>query len=294
VSCSFHDITARIRMEEEARSRQAQLIHTSRMAALGKFVTGIAHELNNPNNLIMFNTPMIQQAWQDAERILQRYGRENGDFLLGGLPFSEMRDSVPKLLRGISEASLRLKKYVENLKEFSRPDLREQDFDVSVNRIIRSAVGILTHEIRERCNDFRVDEPPDSLVVFGCRMELEQVLVNLIHNSLQSLPDRDRTIRVSASKNDSSGSVEIVVRDEGAGMPPDVLKNIFRPFFTTKQDSGGLGLGLSISRSIIERHKGTLRFDSETGMGTTARILLPGSASREGHGGKISSAGCSR
>jgi polar amino acid transport system substrate-binding protein len=120
------------------------------------------------------------------------------------------------------------------------------------------------------------------------------VLVNLIHNSLQSLPDRDRTIRVSASKNDSSGSVEIVVRDEGAGMPPDVLKNIFRPFFTTKQDSGGLGLGLSISRSIIERHKGTLRFDSEAGMGTTARILLPGSASREGHGGKISSAGCSR
>ena len=118
-------------MEEEARSRQAQLIHTSRMASLGKVVTGIAHELNNPNNLIMFNTPLIQQAWKDAERILERYWRENGDYPLGGLPFSEMRDSVPKLLRGISEASLRLKNYVETLKEFSRPRVSSPESHVS-------------------------------------------------------------------------------------------------------------------------------------------------------------------
>jgi C4-dicarboxylate-specific signal transduction histidine kinase len=187
-----------------------------------------------------------------------------------------------------------LKDYVETLKEFSRPEMRDRDGEVNVRQIIRSAVGILNHEIMKRCNDFRVNNPPDSLVVTGCRMELEQVLVNLIHNSLQALPDRDRSVRVSASMNDSAGSVEIVVRDEGAGMPPDVLENISRPFFTTKQDSGGLGLGLSISCSIIERHKGTLLFDSEVGKGTTARIILPGPASREGQGEKISSAGRSR
>ncbi len=292
VSCSFHDITARIRMEEEARSRQAQLIHTSRMASLGQIVTGIAHELNSPNNLIMFNTPMIQQAWRDAGPILEMYGRENGDFLLGGLPFAEMRDSVPKLLQGISEASVRMGSYVESLREFSRPEPREQDREMSVSRIIRSAVGILNHEIMKRCSDFIVDYPPDSQVVAGCRMELEQVLVNLIQNSLQALPDRDRSVRVSAAMNESSGFMEITVRDEGVGMSPDVQKNIFRPFFTTKQDSGGMGLGLSISRSIVERHKGTLRFDSEVGKGTTARIILPGSASLEGETVKRSPAGC--
>jgi signal transduction histidine kinase len=263
-------------MEEEVKLRQAELIHTSRMASLGKIVAEIAHELNNPNNLIMFNTPMIRQAWEDAVRILEGKRRETGDFPLGGLPFSEMRDAVPKLLEGITDASLRMRNYVESLNEFSRPQTREQDREVSVRRIIGSAVGILNHEIMKRCGDFVVEYPPDSLVVAGSRIELEQVLINLIHNSLHALPDRDRSIRVSASANESSGSVEIVVRDEGEGMSPDVLKNLLRPFFTTKQDSGGLGLGLSISRSIIERHKGKLVFDSEVGKGTTARIILPG------------------
>jgi hypothetical protein len=292
--CSFRDVTERIRMEEEVKLRQAELIHTSRMASLGKTVAEIAHELNNPNNLIMFNTPMIRLAWEDAVRILERHRRETGDFPLGGLPFSEMRDAVPKLLEGITDASLRMRIYVESLNEFSRPEMGEHDREVSVRRIIRSAVCILNHEIMKRCNDFRVNNPPDSLVVPGCRMELEQVLVNLIHNSLQALPDRDRPVRVSVSMNDSEGTVEIVVRDEGVGMSPDVLKNIFKPFFTTKQDSGGLGLGLSISRSIIERHKGTLVFDSEVGKGTTARIILPGLGLREGQGTMSLSVDCSR
>lgn len=292
--CSFRDITERIRMEEEVKLRQAELIHTSRMASLGKIVAEIAHELNNPNNLIMFNTPMIRQAWEDAVRILEGQRRETGDFPLGGLPFSEMRDAVPKLLEGITDASLRMRNYVESLKEFSRPEMGEQDREVSVRRIIGSAVGILNHEIRKRCNDFLVDYPPDSLVVAGSRVELEQVLINLIHNSLHALPDRDRPVRVSASVNESSGSVVIVVRDEGEGMSPDVLKNILKPFFTTKQDSGGLGLGLSISRSIIERHKGTLVFDSEVGKGTTARIILPGLGGREGQGTMTPSVDCPR
>jgi PAS domain S-box-containing protein len=282
--CSFRDITERIRMEEEVKLRQAELIHTSRMAFLGKIVAEIAHELNNPNNLIMFNTPMVQLAWEDAVRVLERHRRETGDFPLGGLPFSEMRDSVPRLLQGISEASIRMGNYVESLNEFSRPETREQDRAVSVRRIISSAICILNHEIMKRCNDFLVDYPPDSLVVAGSRVELEQVLINLIHNSLHALPDRDRPVRVSASANELSDSVEIVVRDEGEGMSPDVMKNILKPFFTTKQDSGGLGLGLSISRSIIDRHKGTLVFDSEVGKGTTARIILPGLGLREGQG----------
>jgi polar amino acid transport system substrate-binding protein len=102
------------------------------------------------------------------------------------------------------------------------------------------------------------------------------VLINLIHNSLQALPDRFRGIQVSASADESEGVVEIVIRDEGEGMSPEVLGRISQPFFTTKKDSGGLGLGLSIAYSIIKAHHGEIRFESEVGKGTTARVVLPG------------------
>jgi len=284
--CTFRDVTPRVRMEEEAKSKQAQLIHSNRMASLGKVVTGIAHELNNPNNLIMFNAPMIEQAWQDAERILAEYRREHGDFPLGGLPYSEMREIVPKLLQGITDASWRIRNFVGDLKGFALTGTRDRECEVRVHEIIRSSVGILSHEIRKRCSRFQVDEAPGSLVVRGCRQELEQVLINLILNSLEALPDRDRAIQVSASTNESEGVVEIVVRDEGVGMSPEALKNISQPFFTTKQDSGGLGLGLSIAYSIVEGHHGKIRFESEVGKGTVARILLRGVDSRNETCGK--------
>ncbi|MGB7970892.1 MAG: PAS domain S-box protein [Candidatus Deferrimicrobiaceae bacterium] len=283
--CTFRDITARVRAEEEARARQAQLIHASRMASLGTMVSGVAHEINNPNNLIMVNAPMILQAWRDADRILESHHREDPQFSLGGLPYSEMRTIVPRLLHGVSDASHRIKGVVENLKGFSRPGPRDLESPIDVHQAIHTAVGILHHEITKGCQDFRVDYAPDPPIAKGCLQELEQVLINLIQNSLQALPDRARAIRISASTDRTSGTVEIVVRDEGAGMTPDVLQNVTRPFFSTKRASGGLGLGLSVSRSIIEEHRGKLLFESDVGKGTTARVLLPAfDPSKDGDG----------
>ncbi len=279
------DITGLKKGEEEVRARQAQLIHASRMASLGTMVSGVAHEINNPNNLIMVNAPMILQAWRDADRILESHHREDPQLSLGGLPYSEMRTIVPRLLEGVSDASRRIKGVVENLKGFSRPEPRDLESPVDVHQAIGTAVGILHHEILKGCRDFRVDYAPDPPVTKGCLQELEQVLINLIQNSLQALPDRTRAIRISASTDRASGTVEIVVRDEGTGMTPDVLKNVTRPFFSTKGTSGGLGLGLSVSRSIIEEHGGKLLFESDVGKGTTARILLPAfDPSKDGDG----------
>jgi PAS domain S-box-containing protein len=279
------DITGLKKGEEEARARQAQLIHASRMASLGTMVSGVAHEINNPNNLIMVNAPMILQAWRDADRILESHHREDPHFSLGGLPYSEMRAIVPRLLQGVSDASHRIKGVVENLKGFSRPGPRDMECPIDVHKAIHTAVGILHHEITRGCQDFRVDYAPDPPIAKGCLQELEQVLINLIQNSLQALPDRARAIRISASTDRASGTVEIVVRDEGEGMTPDVLKNVTRPFFSTKRASGGLGLGLSVSRSIIEEHRGKLLFESDVGKGTTARVLLPAfDPSKDGDG----------
>jgi hypothetical protein len=281
--CSFRDITERVRMEEETKIQQAKLIHANRMAALGTIVSGVAHEVSNPNNLIMFNAPLLLAAWEDALPILLRNYQENGEYLLGGVPFTEMRSVVSKLLKDISDSSHRIKGIVGRLKEFSRAEERRLDGTVDLNEVVRKAIGILHHEIGKRTRNFRVDYGSGLPMVRGWAMELEQVVINLIVNSLQALPDPARGVRVATSMDGAGGDLEIRVEDEGVGMTPETMARLTEPFFSTKLDSGGLGLGLSISNTIVHEHKGTLTFESDVGKGTIARISLP-AAAEEGKG----------
>jgi len=272
---SFRDVTARIRMEEEAKLHQAQLIHANRMASLGTIVSGVAHEVNNPNNLVMFNAPMILSAWEDAVPVLDAYSRENGDFSLGGIPYSEMRGVVPKLAAGISDASARIKAIVWNLKDFARQDTPNHQTPVRVNDVVRTAITILNHEILRATHRFEVAYGEDLPPVTGSAQQLEQVVINLLTNALQALPSSTRGIRVSTRRVPETGEVEVCVADEGVGMSPEVLERIKEPFFSTRLDSGGLGLGVPICRSIVQEHRGTLEFESEVGKGTRAVIRLP-------------------
>jgi PAS domain S-box-containing protein len=273
--CTFRDVTARVRAEEEVRARQAQLIHANRMTSLGTMVSGVAHEINNPNNLIMFNAPMIRAAWADADRVLASHYRENGEFSLGGLPYSEMRQVVPKLITGMTESSGRIRAIVEKLKNFARRDKEILDCKIDLNEVIRAAASILNHEIVKGCRNFRLDLAENLPMVKGCAQQLEQVMINLLMNSLQALPDRAKGIRVATSVNAETGVVEVRVIDEGVGISPELMNRLSEPFFSTKLESGGLGLGLSISSSIVLEHNGFLDFTSEVGKGTTARVAFP-------------------
>ena len=273
---SFRDITSRVRMEEETKLQQARLIHANRMASLGTIVSGVAHEINNPNNLVMFNAPMILSSWEDAVPVLDAYFRENGDFSLGGLPYSEMRGVVPKLATGISDASARIKAIVRNLKDFARQDIPRSQTAVQVNDAVRMAITILNHEILRATHRFELAYGEELPLVKGSSQQLEQVVINLLNNALQALPSNQRGVRVSTRRIPGTGEVEVCVEDEGVGMSPEVLERIKEPFFSTHLDSGGLGLGVSICRSIVEEHKGTLDFESEVGKGTRAIIRLPG------------------
>lgn len=275
VYCTVRDITERIRMEEEARRQQAWLIHANRMASLGAVVSGVAHEVNNPNNAIMFNAPIVLSAWRDVADVLERQYREQGDFPVGGMPYSEMREAVPRMIRGISEASSRIRYIVATLKDYARRKDAGPAERFHVNDVVRATVEILNHEILKGTRDFRVTYGEGLPPVEGTAAELEQVVLNLIQNALQALPDPRMGIRVSTAFREETGHVVIAVTDEGSGMAPEILGRITEPFFSTKRDSGGLGLGLSISHAIMEKHGGTLTFRSDVGRGTEACAALP-------------------
>lgn len=280
VLCTVRDLTELLRMEEESRYIQSKLIHANKMTSIGTLASGVAHEINNPNNFILFNSTLLSDAWKDAARILERYYRDNGDFSLGGLPYSEMSEVVPELLSGITDGSRRIKGIVDNLKDFSRKDKAGLEGSFDVNRAVMASVSILSNQISKYTDSFEVDCAKELPKVKGSGQKIEQVVINLVLNALHALADKKK--RVTVATRQDEGRVLVEVRDEGTGMTSDVLDRVMEPFFTTKSDRGGTGLGLSISYSIIKEHGGTLEFDSAPGIGTTARISLPAAAPAQG------------
>jgi polar amino acid transport system substrate-binding protein len=269
------DVTERKRAEEQAKLHQQQMMQASKMAALGVLVSGVAHEINNPNNFIMLNAPILRDAWQSALPILEEYYTENGDFLMAGMKYSEMRQHMPQLLAGVSQGAERIKQIVANLKTYVHGNANDLAQAVDVNAVIRSSISLISNVIQNTTDHFGVDYGSGLPRVRGSFQRLEQVILNLIQNACQALPDRQKGIFVTTASDREGSNVLIVIRDEGVGITPEALPRIREPFFTTKQDSGGIGLGLSISSKIVEEHRGTLSLASAQGAGTTVTITLP-------------------
>jgi len=269
------DVTDRKQIEEQAKIHQQQLMQVGKMVALGTLVSSVAHEINNPNNFIMLNSPLLKEAWEIVTPILDDYYDENRDFVIGGMKYPEIRDKIPRLLSGILDGSKRIQRITEDLRGFVRRDASDMTQSVDMNAVLRSAISLLSNMIRKSTNHFSVEYGKDLPPLKGNFHRLEQVMINLIQNACQALPDNRKAIRLSTACDQERGPVMIRVEDEGTGIPVAVLPHITDPFYTTKSDSGGLGLGLSISLKIVKEHGGTLKFTSEPLKGTTAEILLP-------------------
>jgi len=275
VLCSFRNITNRIRLEREAKEIQAHLIQTNKMTSLGLMVSGVAHEINNPNNFIMANSRLLSDSWQDSRKILREYYEENGEFYLGAIPFSEVDEQVPKLFDGIVDGAGRINEIISSLKNFYRPDLPLSESSVDINVIAKAAVSLLQHELVKFTENFQMNLTEELPTVKGNRQQLGQVLINLLMNACQALTDKKHGIYLETGYDPESGEVTLTVRDEGRGMSAKDSQRIMEPFYTTKLDTGGTGLGLSISRSIIKEHRGLLVFNSKPGEGSTFVVRLP-------------------
>ncbi len=275
IFCTIRDISERVRMEDESRDIQAKLIQANKMTSLGLLVAGVAHEINNPNNFIMANSQLLERVWQDALKVLREYYRENGDFQVGGIPFSVMNEDSSRLFTGILDGSRRINEIVSNLKGFARQDRNITEHGVDVNRVVTVAVTILHHQLIKHTDNFHLDLTEDIPRVDGSSQQLEQVVINLLMNACQALPHKQRGIWVTTGYDPGAEQVTITVRDEGLGMPGQVSSRMLEPFFTTRLDRGGTGLGLFISQSIVKEHDGTLEFTSEPGKGTTFIVKIP-------------------
>lgn len=269
----LQDITPRKLAEEQNRVRQERLSQAEKLISLGTLVSGVAHEINNPNNFIMLNAPLLREIWRDIEPLLDGYHKENGDFLTGGLSYSQMREHVPELFDGIVKGCERIRDIVRELRDFARPRPDSAMEEIDLNAVVASALVLLQNLIGKSCRQFHVEYATGLPPIMGNFQRLEQVVINLIQNACESLPDPARSIWIRTYR--TGGEVLLTVRDEGIGISNDDLKHITDPFFTTKREQGGTGLGLSITSNIVHDHGGVLEFTSHEGRGTTATVRLP-------------------
>ncbi len=264
----------------EKHNLELQALRNARLASIGVLSAGVAHEINNPNNSISFSASLLSRAWQDITPILVEYYKKNGDFLMGGLSFSETRETLPQLLSEISHNSVRIKRIVQNLKHMARQEKDELNQTVDIQQVLEGTMMILHNQI-QKCTDVCTlavseDLPP----VRGNSQQMEQVFINLLSNALQALPERSCGVYIDAVLDTDHEYLTVTVRDEGCGISERDIGRLTKPFFTTRGESGGTGLGLSISQSIVERHGGSLVFVSELGRGTTVTVKIPSNASR--------------
>ena len=269
------EIADRIHAEEELLLNQQQLLQADKMAALGVLVSGVAHEINNPTGLILLEVPTLKRFHTDAAKVLESYYRENGDFSCGGLPYSRMREEIPHSLEKLHDAGKRIKRIVDDLKDFARQGDSACNENVDLNSVAQAAVRLVEPTIRKATTRFSADYEPRLPTVRGNIQRIEQVLVNLILNACQALPDPERRIDLITSHDRERGAVIFRLRDEGSGISPENLARLTDPFFTTKRDMGGTGLGLSVSAGIVKEHGGTLEFESNPGHGTLVTLTLP-------------------
>lgn len=269
------EIAERMRSAEELQIRQKQLLHADKMTSLGVLVAGVAHEINNPNGLIQLSLPQLSKAYQSIEPILDDKYQKQGDFKLGWFEYSRMRDEIPKMLAEMLESSNRIKRIVEDLKDFARRNDSGLDDMVDLNEVIRSALRLVDNALRKSTRHFRVDYCPELPCFRGNGHRIEQVVVNLILNACQALTSVEQTIELCTYRLKDEEMVVLEVNDEGCGLNEETSQRITDPFFTTKRETGGTGLGLSVSDGIVKDHHGRLEFSGETGKGMVVRLLLP-------------------
>ncbi len=270
----IRDISERKWAEEKSNLQQQQLIQADKMVSLGLLVSGVAHEINNPNSISLLNTPMLAKSWNSISPILEKYYSENGDFLVAGLDYSEMREQVPRLFEELEESSRRIKSIVKDLKDYARQDTSMLMEQVDINKIAKASARLTGNLIKNSTANFIESYSENLPPIKGNSQRLEQIIINLLQNSCDALENNQASITLKTEFDEKDNRIDVIVTDEGCGIPPESINKVTDPFFTTKRDKGGTGLGLSVSAGIIKEHGGTISFSSK-GNGTSVTMSFP-------------------
>ncbi|MBF0433996.1 MAG: GHKL domain-containing protein [Magnetococcales bacterium] len=256
-------------LEEMVKARSKQLVHAERLATLGTFSAGMAHEINNPNSFILGNIDFLKQYWGIARPILHEYQKQDSTGRVGFFI-----DEVEETLEGMRDGCLRISKIVDSLKGYSRGGMEADKIECRLIEPVVDAQYLLHHRLKKGFT-LTLDVPNDLLLVCD-RQQISQVFVNLFNNAMDALDtmgdNYDKQIKVTAITLDNH--IWIRITDNGPGIPEEAEGRIFDPFYTSKGKTKGTGLGLSIVQGIVEDHAGQITVFSTASRTEGAEFLI--------------------
>lgn len=293
VTASYHQQLTRLTEQLEAEKQQQQLLihkleeahnqllQSEKMAAIGQLAAGVAHEINNPVGFIFSNLQSLQdylgrmlKYTELLSKIVDKVPQPalhqlKADYVQRNQLAMVLAD-CPDLLAESLEGAERVMAIVKSLKEFSHVDSTDWQA-VDITHGIESTLRVISNELKYKAEVLR-HYPTDLPLLYCQPMQLNQVFMNLLVNAAQAM---DTFGRIDIDVSFDETAISVRVKDSGKGISAEHMKRIFEPFFTTKPVGQGTGLGLSLSYTIISRHKGTIQVESTVGVGTTFIVTLP-------------------
>jgi two-component system NtrC family sensor kinase len=236
------------RLEDERKRTEERMHETARLASIGELAAGVAHEVNNPLTSVLGYSEMVLR--------------------------SSIPDEYRKDIQTISDETQRAAKIVQNLLFFARKSGTEKQY-IDLNSIVNRALEMKTYDFKVSNISVNSELSPKILKTMVDEHQLVQVLLNILTNAEQAIHEAGRAGHIDVRTRELDNRLEITIKDDGPGMPPEVLSKIFEPFFTTKEVGRGTGLGLSISYGIVKQHGGDVWVENSAAKGTKFHINLP-------------------
>jgi len=235
----------------------------------------MAHEINNPINLILFNLPLLERIWNDLIPLFREQVEQSPGLKIGGLSYDFIQANLPQLISDMGMAAQRVVKIVSGLKDFSRKGNPAEASLVQVNQAVENATNLVGATLKKSKSELSLELAATLPFLRANLQNLEQIIVNLIINALQAICHEHGKIHVKTALRSEDDHIIIKVTVNGSGVNPAVADKIFDPFVTDRQADGGTGLGLSVCFMIVEGIGGKIKANSKEGNGTTLTIYLP-------------------
>ena len=254
----IRDLTERQKTEARLQELQSELVHVSRLTAMGEMASALAHELNQPLSA-------IANYMKGSRRLLEENPDERSTIL---------REAMDKA----AEQAMRAGQVIRRLRDFVARGESERRVE-DVKKLVEEAGALALVGVKDKGVRVRFEFEPGTDFVLADRVQIQQVLLNLMRNAIESMEGAEKRELVVSTATASDNMVEIGVADTGAGISPEISAQLFQPFITTKRQ--GMGVGLSISRTIVEAHGGSISALPNSGMGTVFRFTLPAVSKEE-------------
>jgi signal transduction histidine kinase len=253
------------RQETERKNEELNATR-DRLRTLGLLTAQVGHELNSPNHVIALNALLLETLYTDLRQERVR-AREDG----AELPDEESRlISAFPIIKAIVKASGQIGQVLTNLRSEVRPQDAAAVLDLG--QVVRQTAELYELRWREDTNRMRIETPRHPIVMRGVEFRLQQLLINLVTNSLRALADREKSVTITVEQHE--GAV-LIVADEGVGMAPEVQAQLGTSFFTTRSAQQGTGFGWGLCQEIVQEHQGQIELQSQEGVGTTVTVRFP-------------------